>query len=365
MRYSLYFNLSLSLLAAVFLFIRIGLAQPKTKIGISLPLSGGSASEGLDLQRMLLFANDKFAGSAYEMVFEDDLCSDKQAVAIAHRFAAQEKIKYVLGFACSGAVLASAQIYEKAKVPVIALATGAPEISKAGDYIFRTIPSLDIAARKLWEHAAQRYKKVGILSEETAYCQGLARSFIEYNIDSAMQIDSESFLPETSDFRTQLLKFRQKGVEALFLNPQSETGMIRLYGQLLDLNWKVPVYAAYYPGFSEFLEKFGGRGDGIVFADLPFVSDSLDGSGKQLYEIYKSRHGSPQSSEFYFVTTLAAFYALHEAIQSETDVREYLYSHPFQGFFGSFRFDSNGDVQGDRLTFILKTLRGGKPAALD
>lgn len=341
------------------------LAETKTKIGVSLPLSGGSASEGIDLQKMLLFANKHLANDSYDFVFEDDQCSNKHAVNIAHKFAEISQIKNVLGFACSGAVLASAPIYNKSQITVIALATGAPEISEAGDYIFRTIPSLNVAARKLFEHATHHYKKIGILSEETAYCQGLANAFVEQNADRKLQIEAVNYLPETSDFRTILAKFRQKGVEAVFLNPQSETGMIQLYQQLLELNWQVPVYAAYYPGFSGFLKKFGNKADGVVFADLPFLSDSLNENGRTLYDAYKKDNGAPQSSEFYFITTLAAFQALHTAIQSQSDVHTYLYAHPFDGFFGHFAFDNNGDVQGDRLTFILKTLRGGAPVALE
>ena len=157
------------------------------------------------------------------------------------------------------------------------------------------------------------------------------------------------------------LRLRQKGIEALFLNPQSETGMVQLYQQLLDSDWKVPVYAAYYPGFAGFRGKFKTRGDGIIFADLPFLADSIDADGKTLFEEYARENGAPQSSEFYFITALAAFHALDEAARSGTDVHSYLYTHSFSGFFGTFAFDGNGDVQGNRLTFVLKTLRDGVP----
>ena len=141
-------------------------------------------------------------------------------------------------------MLAAAPVYEKGKVVTIALATGAPEISQAGDYIFRTIPNLTVAARKLYEHARARYHKVAVLSEETAYCQGLANAFVQQNEKGDIEIVSENYLPESTDFRTFYAKFQAKGVEAVFLNPQSETGMINLYRQCRDLQWKVPVYGA-------------------------------------------------------------------------------------------------------------------------
>src|SRR5260221_72134 len=75
-------------------------AQTKIRIGISVPLSGGSASEGADLQRMLAFANKQLAHDAYDLIVEDDRCSDKQAVDIAHKLTEIDHVKYVLGFAC-------------------------------------------------------------------------------------------------------------------------------------------------------------------------------------------------------------------------------------------------------------------------
>lgn len=342
----------------------VGFCEAKIKIGVSLPLSGGSASEGVDLRSLLIFGNKHVAHDAYELVFEDDQCSDRQAVSIAHKFIDIDHVKYVLGYACSGAVLAAAPLYEKSKILTIALATGAPEISQAGDYIFRTIPSLNVAAEHLFKNAAARFKKVGILSEETAYCQGLAKAFVSQSTAGAFRIYSENYLPETNDFRTLFAKLRQKGVEALFLNPQSENGMILMYQQLLDAKWNIPIYAAYYPGFSTFLGKYGKKADGIVFADLPFVASSLDDKGKELYELYKKENGTPKSSEFYFITALAALKALHAATMSGTDEHAYLYSHTFEGLFGRFGFDANGEVRGDRLTFILKTIRDGKVIGL-
>ena len=72
-----------------------------------------------------------------------------------------------------------------------------------------------------------------------------------------------------------------------------------------------------------------------------------------------------ESSEFYFITALAAFRALDEAIRSGSDPKAYLYQHTFTGLFGSFSFDRRGDVAGDHFTFILKTIRNGRVASFD
>ncbi len=354
-------NLFLILAGLGLFFSTLAHAGPRIKIGVSLPLSGGAAGEGKDLQQILKFANENLANDAYDFVFEDDKCSNKDAVTIAQKFVSIDKVRYVLGYACSGAFLAAAPIFEKAGVVAFGLATGAPEISAAGEHIFRTIPSLEVAGQGLAGHAAKRFKRIAIFSEETAYCQGLADAFERHNTTGTLKVERISYLPDTADFRSFFLKLSSQGNEAIFLNPQDEQGMIRLYRQFLESGWKVPVYAAYYPGFTEFKKIFGEKADGIVFADLPFIDSTLNQKSAPLYEKYIQEHGRPQSSEFYFVTGLAAFDALHAAISSKEDISHFLYSHHFSGMFGEYRFDANGDVVGDKLSFVLKTLRGGSP----
>jgi branched-chain amino acid transport system substrate-binding protein len=358
----------IALFITAVLFAGQGLAQEsKIKIGISVPLTGGSAAEGNDISNVLLFANKEFAGSAYELVLEDDQCStgNAQTVSVAHKFTDLMNIKYVLGFACSGAVLAAAPIYEKAKTVVIAVAAGAPAISAAGDYIFRTMPNLNIAAQKLYAHAAARFKTVGILSEETAYCQGLADAFCTETTNPGVRIEKLDYLPGTSDFRTLLVSLRQRGTDAVFLNPQSEEGLIVIYRNFIDQRWPVQVYGSFYPGFAAFLKVYGPAADGIIYSDLPFIGSALSSGAAKLYEKYKKDYGTPKTSEFYFITTLSAFLALDEAIRSGKEVKDYLYGHKFQNVMGDYAFDRNGDVVSSKLTYVLKHNVHGASALLE
>ena len=190
-------------------------AEKRIKIGVSVPLSGAGAAYGTDIKNALLYANKHLANSAYDLVIEDDRCTDKDAVTIAHKLVDIDKVDYMLGFGCSGTVLASAPVYEKAKIVVIASGTGAPLITEAGDYIFRTKPTLTIAADVLARDMASKFKKVGILTEETAYCKGLTDAVMKTAATLNLEVLNESYLPNTEDFKTMLLKLKAKGVEML------------------------------------------------------------------------------------------------------------------------------------------------------
>lgn len=336
----------------------------KIKIGVSVPLSGVGSSYGTDVKNALTFANEKFANNAYELIIEDDQCLDKEAVTIAHKFINVDKVKYALGMPCSGTVLASAPVYEKAGVIVITSGAGAPLITFAGDYIFRTKPTLKIAGQKLAMDMATKFRKVGAITEETAYCQGLTDAVIESSklvpIASGLKVINENFLPQTADFRSTLLRLKTKGVEAIFINPQGEATLITIFNQLKSMNWNVPVYGTFLPGTKSFIEAYGSKADGLIFADVPFNEDTLNDEGLKLYRKFTDQYGPAKGGEHFVTFSFLSFNTLHQAILSDENVKDYLYKTKFKGIFDEYSFDKNGDVVSDKITYGLKVIKDGK-----
>jgi branched-chain amino acid transport system substrate-binding protein len=361
------FNRQITLVFIVALNILVSsysLAETKIKIGVSVPLTGNAASYGNDVKNGLIFANQYLGNSKYELVIEDDQCNNKEAVVVAQKFVSAG-IKYVLGFGCSGSILAAAPVYEANKILVIASGTGAPAITNAGDYIFRTKPSLIIAAEKLATNNAQKYKKVGVITEETAYCTGLTSEFIKASQLKGLEVIGENFLPGTTDFRSILLRLKSKKIESLFLNTQDEVGLATVYKQLLDMNFKISVYGNFHPGSPVFLNEFRVQADGIIFADSPFNADQLNERGLKIYGQYEKDFGPAKSGEHFITLSYLAFSTLDEALNSGLDPKTYLYEHSFQGIVDGYSFDKNGDIVSDKVTYVLKTIKDGKPARLD
>jgi len=352
-------TLALSILVSANLIPTLAQAEPKIKIGISVPLTGDAAAYGTDIKNALVFANQRLFNSQYELVIEDDQCSDREAVSVAHKLVSVDKVNYMLGFGCSGTVLASAPVYNKAKVLVIASGTGAPAITLAGDYIFRTKPSLLIAANLLAKEMSKKYKKVGIISEETAYCQGLADATAKSVEKLKVEIMRQDFHSSSDDFRTMLLKLKAHGVEAIFLNPQGEPGFINMFKQLRSLGWKAPIYGTFLPGTPSFINEFGNKSDGIIYADLQFNDQMLNKQGIKLFADFEKEYGKVKSAEHYAALSIVAFSALNKAIHSGQDAKNFLYKNTFDELVDGFSFDENGDVVSDKLTYALKTLKSG------
>lgn len=363
-----YFRRFLRLLRIVLLLVIVGgfsttAAEEKVKIGVSLALTGSAATYGGDIRNVLEFANEKLTNSRYELVFDDDRCNGRDAVTVAHRFIDVMKLNYVSGFACSSALLPSASLYEKARVITITPSASAADISKAGDFIFRTCPSDKFSAKRLYEYIAPRHKKFGFVSEQTDAVQGFLNSFIEANEGGALQIVNENFLTETTDFRSLLLKLRAKNIDGLHLNCQTEQTLLAVLKQVRAMGWSVPLYNVYFAGSPALLEKAQGASEGVVYVDLPNVRDVLTAEGKLLYEEFEKKYGGMKSIDLYFATGFEALRAIDAAAQSGKEPREFLYGTKFHGLLGDWSFDRNGDIQG--LNFVIKVVRGNKSIVLE
>jgi branched-chain amino acid transport system substrate-binding protein len=330
----------------------------KITIGVSTALTGNAATLGSDIRRSLLFARDDLAPDKYEFLFEDDACSGKGAATVARKLIDVNKVRYVLGFACSSTVLGSASIYEQAKVVAISPSASAATISQAGEYIYRTWASDERAAAVLTQHISKRHKVLGVISELTDFSQQLFDGVKSAARESSLKIVAADYSSDAPDYRSLLLRLRAAKIDALFINSQTEVTFLAVLKQAKDLNMSMPIYGAYWPGSDAFIKSAGALSEGIVFVDAPASEDVLTTEGREKLARFKSIYGRLDYGDMLFVTTYEAFRALHQAITSGDDVRHYLNTTTFHGILGDWSFDSHGDMQG--MDYIIKIVRNGK-----
>jgi len=335
----------------------------KIKIGVSAPLSGEASTYGFDIRDYIKFASEKLAPGKYELILEDDKCDSKEGVTVAQKFINIDKLKYVIGFGCSGVTLSSAPLYDKAGVLTMVTFASSPLISKAGDYVFRTMASDAEASRVLYEYLKKHVRRLGIISEQTEYAQDFKNSFISNNKQEKIKIDQLDYLPSSTDFRTIVLKIKSQNPEALFINPQAESTFAVILKQVRTIGWNPTIIGAWWPGSPALQQIAKTDLDNTIYVDTPILDALLNSAGKALYQEYKSKGGETRSTEALFASTFEGFRALHLAIQSGEDPRTYLYQNKFQGVFGDYTFDQDGEINGFRLQ--IKKIENGIPVVLE
>lgn len=355
--------LSCLVLSIAAFFVEVASAESEMySVGVSLPLSGGASAFGNDLRDALVFANRELAENRFNLVFEDDKCSGKDAVSAAQKFISIDKIHMASGFGCSEALLAAAPIYERSKTLVISAGTSAPAISEAGDYIFRTYPSDTIPTGILFGYVAEKHKQFGILVEDTSYPTGFADAFTEHNSSNSLNIVRESFPPQTTDFRSILTRLRSSSIDGLLLIATSDQELAELVKQTRSLGWNVPLYSTYFGGSPTFRSLAGRFSEGIIFPDFPPIEEALTDKGRSLFKKFRAEFGPAKTSDYYFITASSAIIALSEVVKTDED-KNILYHGEFQGLSGPFKFDEKGDIIG--ISQVLNTVRNEKVVRME
>jgi branched-chain amino acid transport system substrate-binding protein len=334
------------------------LAQSYT-VGVSIPLTGSAAPYGADMKNAMIFANDELAAGRFKFIFEDDACNAKTALTVANKLINVSHVKQIIGFACSGAMLAASPVYSKAGVLQITSSASAASIAKLGPLVFRTFPSDYLAAEKLFHHLKKKHKTVGMISEETEYTQEFIKSFEDLNAKKIINLENENALPGTSDFRPSLLKLKQQRLDALVINAQYDGTFLEMLKQVRELRIELPIYGIYWPSSRTLLEKAASILEGVEFVDIPGPDDVLTKHGRALYQKYVEKFGEPNTLPLLVATTLESVRALDAALAAGGDPVDYLNREKFSGMFGGWFFDVHGEIQG--LEPVIKIIKDGKP----
>lgn len=373
--------LLIKLFLPVFLFSIVSaqeISQNKIKIGVILPLTGDAQTYGLDIKDTILYATEKMAPNTYELVFQDDKCSARDGLTATQRVVQQDKVSFVIGFACSSSALGSAPVLNKNKIPSLVVFASSPRIADAGEYVFRIFPSDIYAAETLHKYLTEQQTKsatmpqnLAIVSVESDYAQDFKKSFLSFENKKKVfsNIITEDFLPDFTDFKSLFAKLKTKGVDALFLNPQVDSQLALMVKQLDELQWKPQLYSAYFPSSENMLKNYVNFMNEIIFVDAPNNSAILTQEGVAALEEYKQTHKF-QGMDIVFPYAYEGVKVMHQAIQESLkknsndrsilspSIIEYFNKTTFDGIFGKYSFDKAGELVGGK--FSVKTIKDGK-----
>lgn len=327
------------------LWTSVVVAEP-VRVGLSLPLTGPAATYGVDIRNVLQFLNERAGAEGFQFELEDDRCDPKEAAKIAQKFIRSRGVAAVLGVPCSGTALAAAPIYERAKVLTISIGAGAPALSAAGDYIFRTRPSDIHSAAVLAAKIAEQHRHIAIIAEQTELAQGIADAVSEQVKKSGVRVSREDFLTDSADVRSQLLRLKSQSPEAYLLLTQAESGLVVLTRAAKEMKLEGPLYSSIFPGSPTFLRAVGTSANGMRFSTLP-DRRSFSEHAQVLLTEFETRFGPLVSVDYAFSITYDAFVAIQAALKT-SDAKSALYSQKVTGATGAIGFDEQGDIVGPR-----------------
>jgi len=115
--------------------IKIGFHAPQTGFAAS---DGKSATLGAELAVEQINAAGGVLGKMLQLVTYDDQAKPAQAIPIANKLIGQDKVVVGVSGSYSGPTRSAAGIFQEAKIPYVAAYAIHPDVTRAGDYVFRT-----------------------------------------------------------------------------------------------------------------------------------------------------------------------------------------------------------------------------------
>src|SRR5258708_10295815 len=120
-------------------------ARAEIKIGFQAPLTGPSATDGKSAQIAATMAVEDInavggvLGQKIELVSYDDQAKSDQAIFTANKLIGEDGVKLVVNGSYSASGRAAAPVFQKAGVVMISAYGVHPDITRAGDYMFRIV----------------------------------------------------------------------------------------------------------------------------------------------------------------------------------------------------------------------------------
>ena len=347
--------------------------QGSYKIGVMLPLTGDGAAYGLPIQRAVKISIDEINakggvnGKKLEPIYEDSKCNPKDGNAAAQKLINVDKAKVIIGGACSGETLGAAPITEANKVILFSPSATSPDITKAGDFVFRDAPSDAYAGvvSSNYVYNDLNAKKAAVISESTDYAQGLRRVFKENFAKSGGEIVAdETYNPEDTDFRTQVTKVKAASPDVVYLVPQAPAKGILLIKQLKEAGVTTQLLTAEVLVGRNVIKENAADMEGLIGIEQKF--DEKNPKAASLLAKYKQQSGEEAPFPGYMSGVYDIVYLLADAITKNgydsEKIRDYLYAvKDYDGAVGKITLDQNGDAV---LDYTIEQVKNGQLVAL-
>jgi branched-chain amino acid transport system substrate-binding protein len=188
------------------------------RIGHYASLTGKDAAFGVATRKGVLLAVEELnakggvLGRKLEYLVEDIQSKQGESSTAVKKLISRDKVVAVIGANASANSLEAAPICQQAKIPMMAISSTSPEVTKKGDYIFRIcfIDPFQGAVLAKFAHSSLKAKRVALLtSTNSPYSVGLSAVLRErFSALGGEVVAEQKFSEGDNDFRAQLTAIR-------------------------------------------------------------------------------------------------------------------------------------------------------------
>jgi branched-chain amino acid transport system substrate-binding protein len=337
--------------------IRIGFHAPLTGFAA---LDGQSALQGAQLAVAQVNAAGGVNGRPLELVVEDDQARADQAVPLANKYVGSG-VKIVISGSYSAPTRAAAGVFQKAKIPYISAYALHPDITRAGDYVFRTSFVAEVqgkAAAKFIGEILKR-RKVTFITLNNDFGQALSAGFREVAGRFGLQIASEyNYGMSERQFGSIVASVKHDDPAVLYVTGYYYNGG-PLVAQLRASGVTAPIVGTEGFDTSEFIKIAKGAAEGVMIT-TSLDRDSTSTATRRFIDDYQSKFNAPANMVAactHTAVTVAAEALRRAGSEEPAKVRNALAGiRDFDVATGRITFNNLGEV---RKAAQIEIIKGG------
>lgn len=294
---------------------KIGLVQSTT--GGSAALYGTEQKQAIELAFSEINEAKALGEIRLQALHADDGADRGQTVNIFQRLIRQDKVVAILGPTLSNSAFAADPLAQQASIPVIASSNTAPNLTKIGDFIFRTSVPEDQVFPSVLGYAVRKH--------------GVKRVALIYGLDDALtrgahdvqkkaaqdlglqQVAVESYQRGDVDFSAQLTKIKAQNPDAVILGTLAEeAAAILRQARQLGFDERIAFVGCNANISAKLFELAGPAAHGIIVGASWFAGYDNPKS-RAFVDAYRRRYGS--TPDIYAAQGYDAAYLIAEAIR--------------------------------------------------
>jgi branched-chain amino acid transport system substrate-binding protein len=268
------------------------------KIGFQVPLTGPAATDGKSAQIAGEMAVEDInaaggvLGEMLQLIAYDDQAKSDQAIFTANKLIGEDGVKLVVNGSYSASGRAAAPVFQNAGVVMIAAYGVHPDITRAGDYMFRLVhlgPPQG-AATALYIGKTLGLKKISTITMDNDYGQATMAGFLEaapkYGIEV---VNKYSYSLKDRQFGSIVASVKRDSPDGVYATGYFFTGG-PLVAQLRAAGVTVPIIGSQAFDSEKFIEIAGPAAEGTYIIDS-FDRERKDEALQKFFAEFKQRAG--------------------------------------------------------------------------
>jgi branched-chain amino acid transport system substrate-binding protein len=342
-------------------------------IGAVLPLTGDSSQWGIPPRNGAELAIDEInsqggvGGMTLRLQVEDDKCIPREGISALDRLNLKNT-KAVVGAVCSSVTLAIAPLVEQKKIVLISPASTNPEVTDAGEYVFRVAPSDTFRGTVFADYL---YDEAGLTDVDFLYVDnaggvGSRDAFkARFNARGGKVVREEPYPDDAMDLSLQIgnIIASESAAVVVVSYPRDTVLILR---QARELGLKKPLFfQTEAMEDASVLQGAGEAAEGSIYILSAAGEGEVARTFQQAYNARFGRDPELYAAEGYDAIKLIAEALRNQppdAIVSSDRIRDFLIgTKDWVGASGTLTFDKNGDVQ---KPMVIKQIRNGKPVIM-